>query len=66
MVLSPCRVLKEVKMLAYVALLQDTVSYPHGTFTMTLPKILGVTYHQNFASLGTSTSHMDTYCLSNS
>ena len=25
---------------------------------MTLLKILDVTYHQNFASLGTSTSHM--------
>ena len=38
MVLSHCRVLKEVKTLAYVALLQDTVSYPHRHFTMTLPK----------------------------
>ena len=27
---------------------------------------LDITYHQNFASLCTSTSHMDTYCLSNS
>ena len=29
---SPCRVLKEVKTLAHVALLQDTVSYPYGHF----------------------------------
>ena len=36
MVLSPCRVLKEVKMLAYVTLLQDTVSYPHRHFLLWL------------------------------
>ena len=29
-----------------------------GTFTMTLLKILDITYNQNFASLGTSASHM--------
>ena len=38
------------KTLAHVALLQDTVSYPYGPlFTMTLLKILDITYHQNFA-----------------
>ena len=53
-------------MLAYVALLQDTVSYPHGHFYYDFTWILDITYHQIFASLGTSTSHMDKYCLSNS
>ena len=36
-----------------------------GTFTMTLLKILDITYHQNFDSLGTSTSHMDNIVFSN-
>ena len=49
---------KKWSTLAHVTLWQETVSYPYGHFHYYFNLILDVTYHQNFASLGTSTSHM--------
>ena len=45
-------------MLAHAAFWQETVSHPHGHFHYDFNLILDITYHQNFASLGTSTSYM--------
>ena len=45
-------------MLANVTLLQKLYPTHMGTVTITSTKIFGTTYHQNFASLGTSVSSM--------
>ena len=45
-------------MLANVTLLQKLYLTHTGTVTMTLTKTFGTTYHQNFASLGTSASSL--------